>query len=73
MSFTYRAITVFGRTFQKRSAKQEVCNSPTELQSRPIDPYNPHCATLAGFNTKQVWALSLSLAATQEIEVSFSS
>ena len=31
----------------------------------------PHSATLAGFNTLSVWALSLSLAATQKIDYFF--
>ena len=34
-------------------------------------PYNPDCATGAAFNTQPVWALPLSLAATQGISVDF--
>ena len=37
------------------------------------DSYNPHNATPAGFNTLPVWAFPVSLAATQGIELSFSS
>ena len=55
--FAYGAFTLSGRSFQDRSAKLE----ESTLQSEPR-----HART-------SVWALSISLAATLEIDVSFSS
>ena len=57
LSFAYGALTLFGRSFQDRSAT--LGNSRTQSEPR-------HART-------SVWALSISLAATLEIDVSFSS
>ena len=56
-TFTYGAFTLFGRSFQDRSVRLK----ESILQSEPQS-----ARTL-------VWALSISLAATLEIDVSFSS
>ena len=53
--FVYGAFTLSGRSFQDRSAN----NQESIMQSEPRNARIP------------VWALSLSLAATQEIDVSF--
>ena len=55
--FVYETFTLFGRLSQNRS---------TILENNVCSPL-PRCARTS------VWALSLSLAATQEIDVSFSS
>ena len=55
--FVYETFTLFGRLSQNRS---------TILKNNVCSPL-PRCARTS------VWALSLSLAATQEIDVSFSS
>jgi hypothetical protein len=72
-SFAYRTSTVYGWPFQDHSATRSLCNSPTlsALGSNRVPrppPYNGCCLTYGW-----VWAISRSLAATEEIEVSFSS
>ncbi len=57
LSFVYEAFTLFGRLFQNRSTKLE----ESIMRSIPRNARIP------------VWALSLSLAATHKIDVSFSS
>ena len=59
-SFGYGAVTLYGATFPDASPTSFLCNSNGVS-------YNPMKASL------QVWALSVSLAATQEIDFSFSS
>ena len=56
-SFAYGAFTLFGRSSQNRSAKL----NESRMQSEPRSARTP------------VWPLSISLAATLEIDVSFSS
>ena len=55
--FTYGALTLYGRSFQDRSVRL----AESIMQSEPRSARTP------------VWALPLSLAATLEIDVSFSS
>ena len=55
--FTYGAFTLFGRSFQDRS----VTINKSRMQSEPLSART------------EVWALSVSLAATSEITVVFSS
>ena len=55
------------------STNKQVYDSSAFLQEDPCRPRNPHDTTPAGFNMSQVSAVSCSLAATEEIEVSFSS
>src|SRR5690606_12788052 len=59
-SFNYRAVTFYGRPFQVASPTPFLCHSMLSV-------LQPQEASLL------VWALSVSLAATWEIDVSFSS
>ena len=53
------------------SANARLCNFPTRRQTDRSRPYNPRVTTAAAFDITQVWALPLSLATTQGVEVSF--
>ena len=72
-TFAYRTSTFCGRPFQDHSTSRSFCNSPP-LSALGADriplppPYNARRLTYGW-----VWALSRSLAATEEIEVSFCS
>jgi hypothetical protein len=46
--FVYGAVTLFGRPFQERSTKNEVCNSLTELQLYRLGLTTPTSYKLAG-------------------------
>ena len=68
--FAYGTITFFGSTFQYDSAKKGLCNSPAALQHGPASPITPDSKRLQA-SMNPVWAGSRSLAATEEVEVSF--
>ena len=70
-AFVYRAVTVCGGTFQSASTSRSLCNSPT-LSALGSDwiPQPPPC-NACRLAHDWVWAVSRSLAATEEIEVSF--
>ena len=53
------------------SPTHELCNSPTRRQTDHLKPYNPAMTTAAAYHVTTVWALPLSLATTQGVEVSF--
>ena len=53
------------------SPTTQLCNSPTRRQADPLKPYNPAATTAAAYHVATVWALPLSLATTQGVEVSF--
>ena len=53
------------------STNASLCNFPTRRQTDQDEPYNPHVTTAAAYHVTQVWALPLSLATTQGVEVSF--
>ena len=53
------------------STNTQLCNFPTRRQTDPDEPYNPHATTAAAYHIARVWALPLSLATTQGLEVSF--
>jgi hypothetical protein len=57
--------------FPFASANAQLCNSPTRRQTDQDEPYNTCVTTAAAYHTTQVWAVPLSLATTQGIEVSF--
>ena len=57
--------------FPSTSANARLCNFPTRRQTDQDRPYNPHVTTAAAYHVTQVWALPLSLATTQGVEVSF--
>ena len=59
--------------FAGRSAREGFCNSLGGPQPSPLPSRNPPRATPAGFNTREVWAVPRSLAATRGISVDFSS
>ena len=59
------------RDFPFTSANARICNFPTRRQADPDEPYNPHTTTTAVYHVAWVWALPLSLATTQGVEVSF--
>jgi hypothetical protein len=53
------------------SPTTQLCNSPTRRQADHPEPYNPAATTAAACHIATVWALPLSLATTQGVEVSF--
>ena len=55
------------------SVMNQICNFPTDPKLRPIEPHDTKYTTLSGFNIYLVWAVSISLAATLEITIVFSS
>jgi hypothetical protein len=71
MVFAYRAFTLYGWLFQHHSANHAVCNCPIRLRPDQVRSHNPDRATPAGFNTRSVWAVPLSLTTTQGISFDF--
>ena len=71
MRFVYGTITLFGSAFLTDSTRHWICNSVTGLVSPPLESHNPIPATPPGFDTGTVWALPVSLAATQGVTVVF--
>jgi hypothetical protein len=57
--------------FPSASATTRLCNSPTRRQTDRDGPSNPRTTTTAVYHIARVWALPLSLATTQGVEVSF--
>jgi hypothetical protein len=57
--------------FPSSSTNARLCNFPTRRQTDQDEPYNPYATTAAAYHVAQVWALPLSLATTQGVEVSF--
>jgi hypothetical protein len=57
--------------FPFASTNARLCNFPTRRQADQDRPYNPHVTTTAVYHDTWVWALPLSLATTQGVEVSF--
>ena len=57
--------------FPFASANGRICNFPTRRQTDPDRPYNTVAPTTAVYHDATVWALPLSLATTQGVEVSF--
>ena len=57
--------------FPSTSTNTRLCNFPTRRQTDQDEPYNPHVTTAAAYHVTRVWALPLSLATTQGVEVSF--
>jgi len=69
-SFAYGPITLYGRTFQISSARPTLCNLFPALQDGMVLP-RPRHYNACRLDIVPVWAISVSLAATQEVEVSF--
>ena len=59
--------------FPGSSAMNQIGNFPTDPKLCPINSHDSEYTTLSGFNIYSVWALSCSLAATEEITIVFSS
>jgi hypothetical protein len=57
--------------FPFASTNAQLCNFPTRRQTDQDRPYNPRVTTAAACHVTRVWALPLSLATTQGVEVSF--
>ena len=57
--------------FPSTSTNARLCNFPTRRQTDQDRPYNPRTTTTAVYHIARVWALPLSLATTQGVEVSF--
>ena len=68
--FAYRTITFYGPIFQYGSTNKTLCNSLAVLQHGMVLPITPSSKRLQA-SMSLVWADSLSLAATGEVEVSF--
>ena len=71
MRFHLRGHCPLWRDVPVTSANARLCNFPTRRQTDQDRPYNPCVTTAAACHTTQVWALPLSLATTQGVEVSF--
>ena len=70
LSFGYGAITLYGSTFQSTFLNKKISYSAECLQTPQDGPTTPALQRLQPYTT-QVWALPLSLAATQRISVDF--
>ena len=57
--------------FPFASTNAQLCNFPTRRQTDQDKPYNTNVTTTAVYHATLVWALPLSLATTQGVEVSF--
>ena len=69
--FRIRGYHPLRRAVPGASATILFCNFPTVPENCPIGPLNTAYATLPGYHTYAVWAVSVSLAATSEITVVF--
>jgi hypothetical protein len=73
MKFRVRGLYPLRREFPLASATPCLCNSPAMLWHDPESSYNPALATSTDYRSSTVWAVPVSLATTQGIDVSFSS
>ena len=71
MRFRLQGRYLLWRDFPFTSANTWFCNFATRRQADPLKPYNPDTTTAAAYHVVSVWALPLSLATTQGVEVSF--
>ena len=71
MHFRLQGRYLLWRDFPFTSANTWFCNLPTRRQTDQLKPYNPAVTTAAAYHVTTVWALPLSLATTQGVEVSF--
>ena len=71
--FAYGAFTLCGVRFHVLPLSTEFCHSPFVLRYEDERSYNPIPATPAGYYSGMVWAVPVSLATTQGIEISFCS
>ena len=68
--FVYRTITFYGPAFLPGSTRYDLCNSLAAQHRGLISPTTPSSQRMLAY-MNSVWALSISLAATEEVEVSF--
>jgi len=73
LNFAYGAVTSCGSTFQWYSVIQQVCNSFNRIDVLSGESHNPSTATASTYDTALVWAVPVSLAATQGIAIAFHS
>ena len=73
MFFAYRSITFYGSTFQLIRLNIRFLTPRLATHGSQVRPRNPGGTTRARLAYQPVWAVSRSLAATKEIDVSFSS
>ena len=73
LGFRLRGYNPLWRAFSDASTNQELGNFPKVLPNSPTSSHNPHTTTPAGLNVAWVWAVPVSLAATQGIAIAFSS
>jgi hypothetical protein len=71
VQFRLRVSYPLRRAVPCTSPTTQLCNSPIRRQANPLKPYNPVTTTAAACHVATVWALPLSLATTQGVEVSF--
>ena len=67
----YGAITLYGATFQIASAMHRICNSLQDLVLLQSGPTTPDWQRHQALTPVSVWALPVSLAATQGVAVAF--
>lgn len=72
ITFRLRGYHPLWRSFQRASTTRDFGNSCRRPESPGMDPTTP-CTQRFWACTHKVWAMSVSLAATQDIDVSFSS
>ena len=73
LCFRVRGFHPLRRAFPRTSTTTTFCNSPSALRDGEERSYNPMPATPAGYHSGMVWAVPVSLATTQGIEISFCS
>ena len=69
--FRVRGLYPLWRRFPPSSTNAVISYSPTALRNDQDKSYNPGMETPAGYRAIPVWAIPVSLATTQGIEVSF--
>ena len=69
--FRLQGYYLLWREFPPASTNAWFYNFPTRRQTDQDGPYNTCVKTAAAYHVTQVWAIPLSLATTQGVEVSF--
>ena len=71
MCFVYGALTHCGAPFQNASTTHQICNSVKGLVPLPSSPTTPDWQRHQALTPTSVWALPVSLAATQGVAFAF--
>jgi hypothetical protein len=69
--FAYGTITLYGGYFHNLQLRYHFVTLRPDLPPDESRSHNPVYATRSGFNTYTVWAVPISLAATQGIAIAF--